>query len=302
MRLAPIDPGAALGLCEGIETGLAAMTSCPGLPVWATLSATNLEQVKLPPEAHRIVILADHDASGAGTRAAETAARRLRGEGRQVAIAIPPGEGCDFNDVLLREGPEAVAAIVEAAFTAKEEEEEGHAPDATGRHLPIGFAEPTGPLPTLRADEGDLARAVDRAWSVLLASNRTPWLFRAGGLPSWVVPDDEGRPMVALLTEERLRHVLARLANWRRMDSKGDIVPAHPPIVAGQVAAGDARSRPAGAGRHRHHAGVRPGRRAADRAGLSRRCAAAVPAGARVPAASHTGAADEPRTSQPPAS
>ena len=35
--------------------------------------------------------------------------------------------------------------------------------------------------------------------------------------------------MVALLTDERLRHVLARLANWRRMSSKGDMVPAHPP-------------------------------------------------------------------------
>ena len=231
VRLAAMSPGAALGLCEGIETGLAVMTACAGLPVWATLSTAGLEQVQLPPEAHRIVILADYDASGAGTRAAETAARRLRGEGRQVAIALPPGEGCDFNDVLLREGPEAVAAIVEAAFTAKEEEKEGQAPDATGRHLPIGFAEPNRPLPTLRADEGDLARAVDRAWSVLLASNRTPWLFRAGGLPSWVVPDDEGRPMVAPITDERLRHVLARLATWRRMDSRGDIVPAHPPTA-----------------------------------------------------------------------
>ena len=191
VRLAPINPGAALGLCEGIETGLAAMTSCPGLPVWATLSATNLEQVKLPPEAHRIVILADHDASGAGMRAAETAARRLRGEGRQVAIALPPGEGQDFNDVLLREGIEAVAAIVEAAFTVKEEEEEErHAPDATGRHLPIGFAEPNRPLPTLRADEGDLARAVDRAWSVLLASNRTPWLFQLPAIPEQPTAED----------------------------------------------------------------------------------------------------------------
>jgi putative DNA primase/helicase len=229
VRLAPIDPGAALGLCEGIETGLAVMTSCPGLPVWATLSATNLEQVKLPSEVHRIVILADHDASGAGTRAAETAARRLRGEGRQVVIAVPPREGSDFNDVLLREGREAVAAIVGAAFHTKVGEERAQAADATGRHLPIGFTEPAGSLPTLRADEGDLARAVDRAWSVLLASNRSPWVFRAGGLPSWVVPDDEGRPMVALLTEERLRHILAKLGNWRRMNSKGDLVPAHPP-------------------------------------------------------------------------
>ena len=228
VRLASINPGAALALCEGIETGLAAMTSCPGLPVWATLSATNLEQVKLPPEAHRIVILADHDASGAGTRAAETAARRLRGEGRQVAIALPPGEGEDFNDVLLRAGPEAVAAIVEAAFTAKEEEEEGHAPDITGRHLPIGFAEPAGPLPTLRADDGDLARAVDRAWGVLLQSNRSPWMFRSGGLPTWIVPDDEGRPMAGTITDERLRHMLAKLATWRRAGRNGDPVPAHP--------------------------------------------------------------------------
>ena len=232
VRLAPINPGAALGLCEGIETGLAAMTSCPGLAVWATLSATNLEQVKLPPEAHRIVILADHDASGAGIRAAETAARRLRGEGRQVAIALPPGEGEDFNDVLLRAGSEAVAAIVEAAFTAKEEEEEeGQAPDATGRHLPIGFTEPNGPLPTLRADDGDLARAVDRAWGVLLQSNRSPWMFRSGGLPTWIVPDDEGRPMAGTITDERLRHMLAKLATWRRAGRNGDPVPAHPTTV-----------------------------------------------------------------------
>ena len=229
VRLAAIDPEAALGLCEGIETGLAVMTACAGLPVWATLSTAGLEQVQLPPQARRVVILADHDASGAGMRAAETAARRLRDEGRQVVIALPPDPDSDFNDVLLREGPEAIAGIVEAAFVVKAQGQATPAPGFTGRHLPVGFAEPNGQLQVLRADEGDLARAVDRAWSVLLASNRTPWLFRAGGLPSWVVPDDEGRPMVAPITDERLRHVLARLANWRRMDSRGDIVPAHPP-------------------------------------------------------------------------
>jgi hypothetical protein len=80
------------------------MTACPGLPVWATLSTSGLQQAQLPPEARRIVILADHDASGAGMRAAEAAARRLRGEGRKVAIALPPRQGDDFNDLLLREG------------------------------------------------------------------------------------------------------------------------------------------------------------------------------------------------------
>jgi len=230
VRLAPITPDAALGLCEGIESGLAVMTACASLPVWATLSTAGLEQVQLPREARRIVILADHDTSGAGMRAAEAAARRLRDEGRQVVIALPPDQGSDFNDVLLREGPEAVGRIVEAAFVTKAQDLATPAPAFTGRHLPVGFAEPNGQLQVLRADEGDLARAVDRAWSVLLASNRTPWLFRAGGLPSWVVPDDEGRPMVAPITDERLRHVLARLANWRRQDSRGDIVPAHPPM------------------------------------------------------------------------
>ncbi|MBM3538528.1 MAG: ATPase [Alphaproteobacteria bacterium] len=232
VRLAPIsDAAIVLGLCEGIETGLAVMTSCPGLPVWATLSATNLEQVKLPPEAHRIVILADHDASGAGARAAETAARRLRAEGRQVAIALPTRPGDDFNDVLLRDGPEAVAAIVQAALTAKDDKDEALTPDATGRHLPVGFVAPAETLPALRADDGDLSRAVDRAWSLLLQSNRSPWIFRSGGLPTWIVPDDEGRPVAVTITDERLRHMLAKLAVWRRMGRSGDVVPAHPPTA-----------------------------------------------------------------------
>jgi hypothetical protein len=231
VRLAPINAGAALGLCEGIETGLAVMTSCAGLPVWATLSATNLEQVKLPPDAHRIVILADHDASGAGARAAESAAGRLRGEGRQVAIALPPTPGDDFNDVLLRDGTEAVAGIVQAALTTRADEGGARTTDATGRHLPMGFTELAKVLPALRADDGDLARAVDRAWGVLLESNRIPWIFRSGGLPTWIVPDDEGRPVAAMITDERLRHMLAKLAIWRRAARNGDLVPAHPPTA-----------------------------------------------------------------------
>ena len=231
VRLAPLNADAALGLCEGIETGLAVMMSCPGLPVWATLSAANLEQVKLPPDVHRIVILADHDASGAGMRAAESAACRLRAEGRRVAIALPPTPDDDFNDVLLRDGPEAVAAIVEAALTVKSEEPQLPTADAAGRHLPVGFVEPVNSLPALRADDGNLSRAVDRAWGVLLESNRTPWIFRAGGLPTWIVPDDEGRPVAAMVTDERLRHMLARLAIWRRAARNGDLVPAHPPTA-----------------------------------------------------------------------
>ncbi len=229
VRLAPVSDGAALGLSEGIETGLAVMTACAGLPVWVTLSATNLEQVRLPAEAKRIVILADHDVSGAGQRAAETAARRLRGEGREVTIALPPVPGQDFNDLLLRAGAEAVAAIIEAALSAPPSQPAP--PPTSGRHLPIGFVAPSGLLPVLRADEGDLGRAVARAWTLLMESNDPPWLFRAGALPTWIVPDDDGRPVAATLNDERLRHMLAKLAVWRKTSRSGELVPAHPPTA-----------------------------------------------------------------------
>ncbi|MCC7462397.1 MAG: ATPase, partial [Gammaproteobacteria bacterium] len=50
VRLAPIGVDGVLGLCEGIETGLAVMTACHGLPVWAALSTSGLEQALLVPE------------------------------------------------------------------------------------------------------------------------------------------------------------------------------------------------------------------------------------------------------------
>ena len=105
VRLAEIGSDGMLGLCEGIETGLAVMTACPELPVWATLSTQHLEQVQLPTAARIVLILADHDASGAGLRSAEATAARLRAEGRHVVIVAPPEPGQDFNDLLLAAGP-----------------------------------------------------------------------------------------------------------------------------------------------------------------------------------------------------
>ena len=226
VRLAPFADGAALGICEGIETGLAVMKACPGLAVWATLSTSGLEQVQLPPEAKRIIVLADHDESGAGLRAAETAARRLRMEGREAVIALPPAEGQDFNDLLLASGPAAVMDAITAALPKPEE-----ALPEIGQHRPMNFLRDGKDVAVMRADEGDLARAADKTWQLLLASNRTPWLFRYAGIPTWVVPDDEGRPVAATLTEDRLRHMLARLARWVRENAKGELTPAPPPVA-----------------------------------------------------------------------
>jgi putative DNA primase/helicase len=98
VRLAPAAKILMVG--EGVETCLAAMTATMQ-PGWAALSTSGLVALALPPIVHQVVIVADHDVSGAGERAARTAAQRWLAEGRRVRIAMPPEPGTDFNDVLL---------------------------------------------------------------------------------------------------------------------------------------------------------------------------------------------------------
>jgi putative DNA primase/helicase len=85
---------------EGIETCLSAMQAVDK-PAWAALSTSGLVGLILPPIVRSVIILADHDISGAGQRAAYAAAARWVAEGRLVRVAIPPEPGADFNDVLL---------------------------------------------------------------------------------------------------------------------------------------------------------------------------------------------------------
>jgi phage/plasmid primase-like uncharacterized protein len=115
VRLAPVGDDGVVGIAEGIETALSVMQACPGLPVWAALSAGNIEQLGLPPGIREVVILVYNDPTGAGLAAAERAAQRFHGEGRRVWTALPPRVGDDFNDLLRRDGAEAVRAVVHAA-------------------------------------------------------------------------------------------------------------------------------------------------------------------------------------------
>ncbi|MBW7851041.1 MAG: toprim domain-containing protein, partial [Rhodospirillales bacterium] len=224
--------GGLLALAEGIETTLAAMRACPSLPAWATLSAGNLETAVLPPQVRRVVLLADHDASGTGLRAAETAAARLHAEGRRVWIALPPRQGDDFNDLLSREGPDAVRAVVETAveWLPPPPALLAEAPVGNLPNLPVGFPPLGGPRPPLRADNGDLADLAARARGILQDYNRPPWLFRMGAIPAWVARDDDGRAVAHHLTEDRLKLCLALLVDWRKESRGGNIVPAHPPV------------------------------------------------------------------------
>jgi len=98
VRLAPAAEILMIG--EGIETCLSAMQAC-ALPAWAALSTSGMVALALPAIVRHAIILADHDASGTGERAARRAAERWLREGRRVKLALPPDVDTDFNDMLI---------------------------------------------------------------------------------------------------------------------------------------------------------------------------------------------------------
>ena len=120
--LGPIAGGAArlapaaetLMVAEGIETALAALQAME-MPAWAALSTSGMAALRLPSSVRTIIILADHDRSGAGERAARTAAQRWLAEGRRVRIAMPPEPGTDFADVLAGGAYARIAEVHDAA-------------------------------------------------------------------------------------------------------------------------------------------------------------------------------------------
>ncbi len=89
--------GTKLVLTEGIETAMSVYIAT-GLAVWATLSTTGMQNIKLPPpNSCEIIIAADGDE--AGKNAAYVTAKRLMAAGYSVRLALPP-EKQDFNDLL----------------------------------------------------------------------------------------------------------------------------------------------------------------------------------------------------------
>jgi hypothetical protein len=105
VRLGPA--GEILLIGEGLETCLAAMQAT-SLSGWAALSTSGMVALKLPPMVQSVIILADHDRSGAGEHAARVAAQRWIAEGWRVSVWISPHVGTDANDLLLmRQAAEA---------------------------------------------------------------------------------------------------------------------------------------------------------------------------------------------------
>jgi putative DNA primase/helicase len=99
------DAGKELAIAEGIETALA-IHLATGKPVWAAISAGNMEKLWLPETVRRICIYGDNDANAEydGQACAFSLARRLKKEElitgpRQVAVFVPRQAGRDWADV-----------------------------------------------------------------------------------------------------------------------------------------------------------------------------------------------------------
>ena len=69
-------------------------------------------------------------------------------------------------------------------------------------------------LPAIDASIQDLGEISRRAWDALEKANDPPYLFRHGCLPCRIERDDDGAPIIRILTPDRLRHELARRVRW----------------------------------------------------------------------------------------
>lgn len=101
VRLAP--PGPVLVVGEGVMTTLSASARF-GLPGWALLSAGSLARWSAPATVRRVVIAADR--GPAGEDAALRLQRRLRSQGVEACMRLPPEPFGDWNDAgaALRKG------------------------------------------------------------------------------------------------------------------------------------------------------------------------------------------------------
>ncbi|MCA9054445.1 MAG: hypothetical protein KDA75_11440, partial [Planctomycetaceae bacterium] len=97
---------------------------------------------------------------------------------------------------------------------------------------PVSGADPNDNKPSIDAGNRNLQEVTAQAWAAIDNANHPPFLFRYGGLPGRIERDDHDEPIVRLVDEDRMRHVLARVAHWTKEVGSGDevqIVDAMPP-------------------------------------------------------------------------
>jgi hypothetical protein len=100
------DGPSGLVVAEGIETALSLACGLLSGPatIWAALSTSGMQSLRLPPSPGKLTIAPDGDA--AGKSAAHALAERATALGWQVSL-LPAPDGRDWNDILAMKGEAA---------------------------------------------------------------------------------------------------------------------------------------------------------------------------------------------------
>src|SRR5215467_14267144 len=83
----------------------------------------------------------------------------------------------------------------------------------------------------INARDQDLKRVTAAAWTALIQTNHPPRLF-VYGRSIVRLQMEESKPILEVMNVDRLRHELARSADWFCEDKDGNQRPALPPIDA----------------------------------------------------------------------
>jgi phage/plasmid primase-like uncharacterized protein len=199
-------PGGTIVIGEGVAT-MFSVLEATGLHVVAAMSTNNLLAVGKALRAKfsetQLIYVADHDkinkkGKRIGIEKATEAAWETGG-----LLAVPPKEGDDANDLFVREGSEAVQAVLGAAQPVEE-------------YIAVIYI--TSDLPTMTT----------AAWRAVECVNNPPRYFLRGGIPIRIKNDDKGQPVLEDLNLDRLRHEVARAAEWKTI-KQGVVYQAKPP-------------------------------------------------------------------------
>ena len=91
------EAGEVLGVAEGIETALCAMSRFE-IPVWSCISSSIMSKWEPPTGVEEVVIFADNDRKFGGQAAAYNLAHRLSVKGLRVSVKVPKLVGSDWAD------------------------------------------------------------------------------------------------------------------------------------------------------------------------------------------------------------
>lgn len=97
-------PGEAVVVTEGLEDGLSVAVADPAQRVLVAVSLSNMGAMQLPGAIARVTIMAQNDAPGSqAEQGLKRAVENFQRQGKAVFIArLPPGEGKDANDALVK--------------------------------------------------------------------------------------------------------------------------------------------------------------------------------------------------------